>query len=182
MVPLSELWIPILMSAALVFIASALIWMLLGWHNSDFKKLPNEDAVAAALHGMAAGQYMLPFARGAEMRDPAFRKRRTEGPNAVVTVTRFGEMGPQLAKTFIYYVVISLFVAYVASRTLAPGATYLAVFRVAGTVAILAYAGALPPSSIWFGKPWSATLKDMLDGVIYGLLTAGVFGWRWPGA
>jgi hypothetical protein len=35
-------------------------------------------------------------------------------------------------------------------------------------------------NAIWFGYRWSATAKDVVDGMIYGLLTAGVFGWLWP--
>ena len=35
--------------------------------------------------------------------------------------------------------------------------------------------------SIWKGQSWSTTLKFVFDGLVYGLLTAGVFGWLWPG-
>jgi hypothetical protein len=62
----------------------------------------------------------------------------------------------------------------------APGTDYLRVFRVAGTVAVMAYAVGHATSSIWWGRPWSVTLKDMADGVLYSLLTAGAFGWLWP--
>jgi len=34
--------------------------------------------------------------------------------------------------------------------------------------------------SIWYRRSWSTTLKATLDGVIYGLLTGGAFGWLWP--
>ena len=34
--------------------------------------------------------------------------------------------------------------------------------------------------SIWKGQPWSATLKSVFDGLLYALVTAGVFGWLWP--
>jgi hypothetical protein len=33
---------------------------------------------------------------------------------------------------------------------------------------------------IWKGEPWSMVIKEVIDGLIYGLLTAGVFGWLWP--
>jgi len=68
----------------------------------------------------------------------------------------------------------------VTGRVLAPGAHYLGVFRLAGTVAFLAYSGALLPASIWWGKPLSVTLKEVADGLLYALLTAGAFGWLWP--
>jgi hypothetical protein len=37
-------------------------------------------------------------------------------------------------------------------------------------------------SSIWYKKSWSGTLKNVFDGLVYGLVTGGVFGWLWPGA
>jgi hypothetical protein len=30
------------------------------------------------------------------------------------------------------------------------------------------------------GRPWSATIKELIDGLIYGMMTAGAFGWLWP--
>ena len=56
----------------------------------------------------------------------------------------------------------------------------IAVFQIVGTVATLAYAGAAAIGSIWFGYLWSKTVKDIFDGIVYGLLTAGIFGWLWP--
>jgi len=35
-------------------------------------------------------------------------------------------------------------------------------------------------NAIWKGQPWSVTLKEIFDGLVYGLLTAGTFGWLWP--
>jgi hypothetical protein len=49
-----------------------------------------------------------------------------------------------------------------------------------GAVGFLAYAAALAPPSIWMGKPWKITWKEMFDGLLYGLVTAGTFGWLWP--
>jgi hypothetical protein len=34
--------------------------------------------------------------------------------------------------------------------------------------------------SIWAWRRWSTTLKGVFDGLVYALLTAGVFGWLWP--
>jgi hypothetical protein len=71
-------------------------------------------------------------------------------------------------------------VAYVAAHTLAQGVHYLQVFRVVGAMGFLAYGLESVPASLWMGKPWGSTFRDMLDGLIYGLLMAGVFGWLWP--
>ncbi|MDX2436576.1 MAG: hypothetical protein QNL88_05940, partial [Acidobacteriota bacterium] len=89
-------------------------------------------------------------------------------------------MGKSLGLWFVMSLVVGLFAGYLASRTLAPGAHYLQVFRVVGCSSFMAYAFAYLSDSIWKMKPWSMTLKHVFDGLVYGLLTAGVFGWLWP--
>jgi hypothetical protein len=85
-----------------------------------------------------------------------------------------------LAVWFGYSLVISLFVAYVASRTLAPGAEYMVVFRIASTLGFMSYVLGAIPESIWMGQPWKSTFKHGVDGLLYGLVTGGSFGWLWP--
>jgi hypothetical protein len=184
-VTLGMLWLPMLVAAAVVFVVASLVWMVLPHHKKDYARIPGEDEVTAVLkkHGVGAGQYSFPYAADmAAMKDPAFVKKLEEGPSGFLIIRPAGSvgMGASMVLYFVYCLVVSLFVAYITSRTLGAGSPYLQVFRVAGTVAILAYVGALAPASIWMGKRWSITLKEMLDGVIYGLLTAGVFGWLWP--
>ncbi len=180
---LASLWSPILLSAVVVFIASSLIWMVVKYHNSDWQKLPDEEAARAVLKAAVPGQYSVPHAAtDADRKSVTWQEKYKEGPAAMLVILPHGSlaMGKQLVQWFIYCLAISFLVAYVASVTVSAGADYLKVFRVAGTVAVLAYAGAAPMRSIWFGQPWSASAKDGFDGVIYGLLTAGVFGWLWP--
>lgn len=182
-VSLMSLWMPIVVSAVIVFFSSSAIWMLLQYHNSDWQKLPDEEAARAALKGTAPGQYSVPnAASSAERKNPAWQEKYKDGPAAMLIVFPHGSlaMGKQMSQWIIYCLAISFLVAYLTSVTVSAGAEYLHVFRVSGTVAILAYAGAAPINAIWFGHQWSATLKDGLDGLIYGLLTAGVFGWLWP--
>lgn len=50
-----------------------------------------------------------------------------------------------------------------------------------GPMAFLGYVPGLWQDSIWYGRKWSTTLKNTLDGIVYALLTAGTFGWLWPG-
>jgi hypothetical protein len=85
-----------------------------------------------------------------------------------------------LGMWFAYCLVIGFFVAYLTGRTVAPGANYLGVFRVAGTAAFLAYGLGNLSNGIWKGQPWGVTLKEVIDGLVYALLTAGTFGWLWP--
>jgi hypothetical protein len=44
----------------------------------------------------------------------------------------------------------------------------------------MAYGVANIANSIWKAQPWSNTIKEVIDGLIYAMLTAGTFGWLWP--
>jgi hypothetical protein len=185
MVSIPELWLPILVATVLVFVASNIVWMLLPHHKSDATRLPDEAAAIEVLgkQGLKPGLYRFPWANSmAEMKDPAFVEKLKKGPVAMLTVLPSGpfDMGRSLGLWTAYLVVMGIFVAYVTGRVFAPGASYLEVFRLAGTVAFLGYSGAQLPSAIWWGKPIGVAFKEILDGLLYGLLTAGAFGWLWP--
>jgi hypothetical protein len=138
MTDIFALWLPILVSTVLVFVASSIIHMAPLWHRNELPSPPDGDRMQDALR--------------------------------------------PLVQWFICIVVVTALVAYVAGATLAADAAYLAVFRVAGTTAFIAYAAGCWPQSIWYHRPWSTTLKFTLDGLIYGLLTGGAFGWLWSTA
>jgi Flp pilus assembly protein TadB len=185
MVPILSLWLPILLSAVLVFVVSSLIHMVLGYHANDYRKLPDENGFAEALRrfNIAAGEYALPHAANAkEMKSPEFQEKRKKGPGAILTIWPGGQtsMAASLIQWFLYSVVVGIFSAYVAGRALGPGAYYLAVFRFAGVTAFACYAIAGWQQSIWYKRAWSTTVKNTIDGLVYALLTAGVFGWLWP--
>jgi len=185
MTELSALWLPILLSSVIVFVASSVIHMALGWHKGDYPKVPNEDKVMDALRPLAIppGDYMVPRASNMrEYRTQEFVEKMNKGPVMMLTVWPNGpaRMGRNLILWFIYLVIVSLFAGYVAGRALPVGAAYLSVFRFAGTAAFLAYSVALWQMSIWYRRAWSTTIKLTVDGLIYALLSAGVFGWLWP--
>lgn len=185
MVSLASLWLPIVLSAVIVFLASWVVHMFLPHHRNDFAKLPQEEAVLDALRSVnvAPGQYLAPYANtAAQMKQPEYLEKRKRGPAIFLTLAPGGDvgMGKNLAQWFIYLLVVSLFVAYVAHLGLAAGAPYPAVFRFAGTAAVMAYALGNAHQSIWFRQKWSTAVNYILDGLIYALLTAGVFGWLWP--
>lgn len=186
MVSLASLWLPIVLSAVIVWLASALAWMALPHHKSDWKRLPDEDAFRDAVKSrdVSPGQYLLPYATDMKaMQDPETVRKYEEGPVGYLTVMPRGrpQMGKPMTLSFAYYVIMGLLVAYVAGRTLPPGTEYLRVFQITSTVAWMGYAGAVIMDAIWFGRPWSNTWKLVLDGLAYGLLTGGTFGWLWPG-
>lgn len=187
MVSLTSLLVPIVLSAALVFLASFILHMVIPFHRNDIKKVPQEDELLAAIRGfnLPAGDYAAPHADSpAAMKDPAFLEKRAKGPTVIMTTAPGAPppMSTTLTKWFIYCVVVSLFCAYIASRTLAVGTDYLQVFRIVGTTAFMGYALALLQTWIWWMKDGGATFRSMVDGLAYALLTAGVFGWMWPAA
>jgi hypothetical protein len=116
------------------------------------------------------------------MRSPEFQEKVKQGPVVVMTVLPSGpmSMGRNLALWFLYSVIVGVLSAYVAGRALVPGADYLHVFRFVGVTAFTGYAVALWQMSIWYHRSWGITIKASVDGLIYGLVTAGTFGWLWP--
>lgn len=184
MVPIMSLWVPILLSAVLVFLVSAIIHMVLPFHKNDFKKIDKEDEILDAFRklGLAPGDYMTPCGGGhAAMKDPVFLEKLKRGPIVLMTVVRPGvSMGKSLAQWFVFLVVVGIFAAYLTGRAFGPGTDYLTVFRYVGTTTFLGYSMALVTDSIWHHRPWSTTIKHLIDGLIYALLAAGVFGWLWP--
>ena len=181
---LSALWLPILLSAVIVFVASSIMHMVLPYHKGDYRQLPEEDKAMAALRplGLTRGLYVFPFCTHKDMKSPALQEKYKQGPVGMLTV--FPSAPPVMPKFlgqwFVYCLVIGFFVAYLTAHTVLPGAHYLVVFRIAGTAAFLAYGLANISNGIWKGQPWSMVFKEVFDGLIYGLLTAGTFGWLWP--
>ena len=185
MVSLVELWMPIAASAVAVFGVSSLVHMVLKWHMADCTGLPNEDQVREALRkgGLAPGSYALPYCKGMkDMASPEMLKKFTEGPVGYVVIRPSGApgMGKYLGAWFLYCVLVSFFLAYLAAHTVAKGTAYLEVFRVVGTAAFLVYGLSPLLDAIWKGQRMSATLKYVVDGLLYALVTAGIFGWLWP--
>ena len=184
MVSVLSLLIPIALSAVLVFIASSIIHMVTSWHKNDLRKFPNEDAVIGALRplNLQVGEYGIPKADSMkDMQSPEFQAKFKAGPVAFITV-RPGEMamGALLVQWFLYSLFVSVIAGYIAGVAFGPGTEYLRIFQVAGCVAFVCYSMGAPIQSIWWGQSWGRTFRNMMDGLLYGLLTGGAFGWLWP--
>jgi hypothetical protein len=184
-ISLVSLWLPILLSAVIVFLASSVIHMTPLWHRSDFPRMPREAQAMDALRPLAIppGDYFIPRAASMkDMKSPEFKEKMRQGPVAVLTVMPNGPitMGRSLGQWFVFLIVVSIFAAYIAGRTLPAGTPYPKVFQIVGATAFIGYSLALCELSIWYRRSWSLTLKSVFDGLIYGLLTAGTFGWLWP--
>jgi hypothetical protein len=184
-VSLVSLWLPILLSAVVVFVVSSVIHMGPFWHRGDYPRMPREEDAMNALRPLAIppGDYFIPRADDMkQMRSAEFKEKLTQGPVAVITVMPNGmfSMNRNLVQWFVFLIVVGIFAAYIAGRTLPPGTAYLRVFQIVSATAFIGYSLALFELSIWYRRAWSLTLKSAFDGIIYGLLTGGVFGWLWP--
>jgi len=184
MVSLAALWLPIVLSAIFVFLASSIMHMILPYHRGDYRPLPDEEKLLSVLRvaNLTPGLYVFPFCTHRDMKSPAMVEKYKQGPVGTMTVAPNGPpaMPKFLGMWFLFCLVIGFFTAYLTGHTLPAGATYRAVFRVAGTAAFMAYGLANLSNGIWKMQPWSMTIKEVIDGLIYGLLTAGTFGWLWP--
>ena len=181
---LAALWLPIVLSAVIVFVASSIMHMVLPYHRSDYSQLPDEDKLRATLRSanLKRGLYVFPFTTHKDMKSPAMIEKYKQGPVGMMTVFHNGPpaMPKFLGLWFAYCLVVGLVVAHLALHTVYPGSSYRHVFRVVGESAFLAYGLGNMSNSIWKGQTWSMTIKEVVDGLVYALLTAGTFGWLWP--
>jgi hypothetical protein len=186
MTNLVALWLPILVSAVIVFIASSVIWMATPLHKHDYKNPGDKEGVILEFlrgAGLSPGVYYVPWCQGKDQKDPAVQAHMKAGPWAMITVMPgMPNMGKMLGLWFAHLVIVGVLVAYVTGTALPAGAAYLKVFQLAGVTALIAHAAYALPMSIWHGQPWSQLPTRLIDGVVYSLLTAGVFGWLWPKA
>ena len=184
---LLDLWLPALLSAVFVFLASSVIHMALPIHKSDSLKLPDEAKVLDAMRSarLAPGQYMFP--RPTSMKDmgsPEMLERFRQGPVGSLIVIPNGApaIGRSLVQWFLFSIAISVFVAYAGALCLPAGTAGMTVFRVASSIALLGYGVSHVQDSIWKGLSWRVSLKFVFDGLIYALVTGLTFAWLWPAA
>jgi hypothetical protein len=185
MASIMELWLPILVSAVLVFFASSIFHMVIPIHKSDWKKLPGEEKIMAEIraHGVESGQYMFPMcASMKDMGSPEMVEKMKLGPVGHVTILPQGgaNMGKCLILWFLYCVLIGVILAFAAGPVLGRGAAFKQVFHLIGLAALMAYALIPIPESIWKGQPWGITAKFLFDGAVYAILTGLTFAWLWP--
>lgn len=183
MVSLIDLWLPILVSAVVVFFASFIAHMVLRHHRSDWKKLPNEAEVMGVIRAgqVPHGQYMFIHCHDMkEYNSPEMQERFKAGPLGTINIwPGVPSMPRNLVLSFAVYLLIGIFIAYLASMGVR-GSGFLEVFRFTGAAGVMAYTVGWMCHAIWFRQPLRAFLNDLADGIVYGLLTGIVFAWLWP--
>lgn len=185
MISVFSLWLPILLSAVGVFVASSIIHMILPYHRTNMSAIENEDAFADAINplNIAPGEYMFPHAGSpSAMNSPEYLAKLDRGPVGIMTILPTGpwKMGKSLIQWFIYSLFIGFFCAYLSVHALSAGTEYLRVMQMVGGIAFGCYAIGHIHDSIWYFRKWSTTFKFLFDGLVYSAITGGFFGWLWP--
>lgn len=184
-VTLIDLWLPVLLASIAVFVASAVIWMLLPHHKADIRFMPNEDAFTGAIGplNIQPGLYMYPNCQDPkDFKSEDFKKRFEQGPWGVITVfPKQPSFAMNLLRTYLSYLAITAVIAYIASLGLGRDAAYMQVFQISASAGILGYCMGGLANDFFLGKPTRFIITSFIDGIFFALITAGIFASMWPG-
>tara|TARA_R110002072_G_scaffold42064_12_gene118139 strand:- start:90993 stop:91589 length:597 start_codon:yes stop_codon:yes gene_type:complete len=186
MVHLAELWMPLLITSVVVFFASAIMWMAMPHHKKDINFVGDkEPGFLDALKStdLKAGFYLYPGCEAKDLKTDEGKAKWDAGPwGSLIVSPGKPNFGMNLVKTFVVYAIITVFVAYITGHSVPAGAEYMHVFRVAGTTAILGHCMGGLVNDFFLGKPTRFIVTCFIDGLVYALLTAGIFAAMWPAA
>ena len=180
---LIDLWLPILISAVVLFFASFTAWVILPHHFGDKKKLEKEQEVMDLVRklNIAPGNYMFPYATSKQDQgSKEFQAKYTEGPRGCLDVYATANMGMNMVLTVIFFLITSAVIGYITHFVCppgGPGVDFMRVFRVAGTIGILTHASSGVLNNIWFKR---RSFTDIIDGVVFGLILGLIFAAMWP--
>ncbi len=175
------LWLPIIATSVVLFVLSAMAWMVFPHHRGDFKANECEDSLLKFLREskIQPGRYMFPFAKGDPNKDPVVKQKMIDGPVGSMTIFDGIDMRGNMIWTYVFFLVTSALIAYLAWYAMDghPDKSFTRVFRLVGTASILIYSCSAIPNDIWFKRPIATNL---VDGVAYGLTTGLIFAAMWP--
>lgn len=181
---LIDLWLPILVSAVAVWVASALAWTALGHHKKDMQELTPqaEEELKQVLsrHGVTPGVYGYPnfnSFKGKSKEEVAAMMTR---PMGILRVWRGMGMAGPMVFGFVWSLIIGVLIAYIGHPVLPKGTEFAKVMQVLGTAGVLAYAFGGVVNDVWFQESKRAMVLCFIDGVVYGLITGAIFAWLWP--
>ncbi len=182
---LQELWLPIVVSAVACFAVSALAWTVLPHHRGEWRRLPTEAVVLEALrqHAPHPGLYAVPYTMGADLNRADLKLALEKGPVGFLTIRENGAPKRALMylQTLVFFTATSTLCGFVAWHAgLRYGAPPRLVFEIVGAVAAMTHTLGSVQESVWFGRPWKSWFKQLTDGLVFAVITAGVFSWMWP--
>ncbi len=184
---LVSLILPAILAGCAVWIASAIIWMFLGWHGNDIRPLPSEEDFVAGLgdHKIEPGFYMWPnCAHRAEQAGEAFKEKWARGPWGTINILG---ARPNFARNLGGSLAINCVVAFVIAAAIGLArsggdvvCTGCQIFVPALILGGAAYCLGGLSNDLFLGKQTRFILTCVLDGLIYAAVQAGVLWWMWP--
>ena len=179
---MTSLLLPIALSAVALFFASFLSWMVMQLHRKDWVKLEKEDDFLKAVRkiGIPNGSYMFPGCETPEeMKNEEYKKKWGAGPCGIITIFSKVNMGKNLGLTFLYFLVASFCLGYLAKLAIEPGEEFLAVFRFVATAGFMTFLAAIIQQAIWFHI---RIIGHVIESVAYAAISGAIFGVMWPAA
>lgn len=179
---LTSLLLPVLLSAVALFFASFLSWMVIQLHKNDWKIMEQEDTFLKTMRelNVPVGSYMFPGCNSAdEMKSEEYQEKWNKGPCGVMTVYPKVNMGKNLGLTFVFFLVISFSLAYLATLAIPPGAEFMVVFRFMATAGLLTFLSATVQHAIWFHN---RIVGHIIESIAYAVIVGAIFGLMWPAA
>ena len=178
---LFDLWLPILVGTFVLWILSFVAWAVLPHHFGDRSKIDNEEGLMEYIREVPPGNYFFPYCGSSkEQTDKAYMERYTAGPRGTLNIYNMPNMPSNMIRTILYFFVTIFTIAYITHVACPPGdaaTTFMKVFRVAGTIAVLNYASSGVLSRIWFTeRMWT----NIVDGIVYGITLGLIFAFFWP--
>jgi hypothetical protein len=186
MTPFTSLLVPVALSAVAVFVLFMVVHAT-PWHRREQARLPDEDAVMAALRPFAIppNDYAVPHpGSGKEMGSPEYDAKRNAGPVMFLTVLPSGpwNFGRMIGAWLAFTLVVSASVAHLVGMIVPRGGDRAMVFHYGMIITFIAYAMGAVPMSIWYNRKWSTTFRNAVDAVLYGVVTGWIFAAMWPKA
>lgn len=190
MTTLTVLWLPILLSAVFVFVASSVIHMMTPMHKADYGKLPDEPKLLEAMRAcrLTPGQYMFPACTSMkDMATPEAKARYDLGPvgSMIVRPNGLPGMGESLLLWFLYCILVAAVSAWLTMHAVEKGPGTFAldnVWKISFGAAMLGHSLTHLVDKIWKCLSWTTAIKFVIDGAIYAAITACTFAWLWPAA
>ncbi len=179
---MASLTLPIILSAAALFFASFLSWMVIALHRKDWVKLGDEDGFINAVRtlGIGRGSYAFPtWTTKEEMQSEQFKNKWQTGPAGIMTIFPRVSMGRNLALTFLYFLGVSFCIAYLATLAIGAGADFMTVFRFVSTAGFITFLAAMLQHAIWFH---CRIVGHVLESIAYAAIIGAIFATLWPHA
>ena len=176
---LINLWLPVLLTAIALFIASSVCWTVLPHHENDFEKADSEDELMSSIRqlNLKPGKYMFPFMKHSEQSQQEMIDKYTAGPRGTLVLWDMPNMGRNLGLTFVFFLLIAIVTAYIGWEALGADAGFLKVFQIIGALSVLVHCSSGQLNAIWFPRK---TSMDFVDGIAYGIITGLIFALLWP--